>query len=168
MIGSRVGNYDITAKLGGRNAETRALVMELVEGPTLAEFLAAATLSLEESLPIAIEIVQAHTAAHNQGIVHRDLKPQNIKLATGGRVKVLDFVLAPRRDHVCPGHEGRDHSRRSRVHGAGAGAGRAGDTGADIFSSGCVLYELVTGERALFRSNAIETLATGQLSAAGG
>ena len=102
--------------------------MELVEGPTLAELLARGILPVEESLAIAIQIAQALSAAHDQGIVHRDLKPQNIKLAPGGRVKVLDFGLARRqaatgsligrRDHARQFHEGRDHPGHGRIHGA--------------------------------------------------
>jgi serine/threonine-protein kinase len=72
----------------------RALVMGLVEGPTLAERLSVGSLSLQESLSIAQQIAEALEEAHTKGIVHRDLKPQNIKAPIGGTVKVLDFGLA--------------------------------------------------------------------------
>src|SRR6185436_17426893 len=72
----------------------RALVMELVEGPTLELRLANGALPLEEALSIARQITEALEAAHEKGIVHRDLKPQNIKAAPDGSVKVLDFGLA--------------------------------------------------------------------------
>ena len=228
MIGSRLGNYEITAKLGeggmgvvyrardlqlGRevalkflpaefardpqrgawlerearllaslnhpniaqiygflaSGETRALVMELVEGPTLAEFLARGIPPIEESLLIAIQIVQALTAAHDQGIVHRDLKPQNIKLAPGARVKVLDFGLA--RQQAGTGSLLGDATTLGNGTKAGTILGTVGymapeqvrceqiDTRADLFSFGCILYEMATGERAFHRSNAIETLA---------
>ncbi len=228
MIGSRLGNYEITAKLGeggmgvvyrardlqlGRevalkflpaefsqdpqraawlerearllaslnhpniaqiygfysSGESRALVMELVEGPTLAEFLAGGRLPIEEFLAIAIQIVQALSAAHDQGIVHRDLKPQNIKLAPGARVKVLDFGLA-RRQAVAGSLFGHT-TTLSHATKAGTILGTAGymapeqvrcediDTRADIFSFGCILYEMATGARAFHRSNAIETMA---------
>ena len=74
----------------------RALVMELVEGPTLADRIAHAAVPLDEALPIAKQIAEALEAAHEQGIVHRDLKPANIKVRSDGTVKVLDLV-APRR-----------------------------------------------------------------------
>src|SRR5690349_3658019 len=76
----------------------RALVMELVEGPTLAERLAQGPIPLEESIEIASQIADALEAAHEKGIVHRDLKPANVKLAPGGAVKVLDFGLAKAMD----------------------------------------------------------------------
>src|SRR5262249_53872519 len=71
-----------------------ALVMELVEGPTLAHRIAKGPIPLEEALPIARQIADALEAAHEQGIIHRDLKPANIKLRSDGTVKVLDFGLA--------------------------------------------------------------------------
>src|SRR5436305_1689647 len=77
---------------------TPALVMELVEGPTLAERIAKGALSLEEALPIARQIAEALEAAHEQGIIHRDLKPANIKVRADGTVKVLDFGLAKAMD----------------------------------------------------------------------
>ena len=71
-----------------------ALVMELVEGPTLADRIARGAIPIEEALPIAKQIAEALEAAHEQGIIHRDLKPANIKLRPDGTVKVLDFGLA--------------------------------------------------------------------------
>jgi serine/threonine protein kinase len=74
--------------------EERALVMELVEGPTLADRLAQGLIPQAEALPIAQQIAEALEAAHEKGIVHRDLKPANIKLTAEGKVKILDFGLA--------------------------------------------------------------------------
>jgi serine/threonine-protein kinase len=71
-----------------------ALVLELVEGPTLADRLTQGPMPLDEALPIARQIAEALEAAHDQGIIHRDLKPANIKLRPDGTVKVLDFGLA--------------------------------------------------------------------------
>jgi serine/threonine protein kinase/tetratricopeptide (TPR) repeat protein len=150
------------------SGEKRALVMELVEGPTLAELLAQKLLPFEECLSIATQIVQALAEAHDKGIVHRDLKPQNIKLALGGRVKVLDFGLA-RRQAIAGSLTG-DSATLTRATQPGAILGTVGymapeqargetiDTRADIFSFGCVLYEMATGERAFARSSAVETL----------
>src|SRR5438067_7772168 len=74
--------------------EERALVLELVEGPTLAERIAQGPVSLDEALPIARQIAEALEYAHEKGIIHRDLKPANIKVTPEGRVKVVDFGLA--------------------------------------------------------------------------
>jgi serine/threonine protein kinase len=75
----------------------RALVMELVEGPTLADRAAHGSISLDEALPIAKQIAEAVEAAHEQDIIHRDLKPANVKVREDGTVKVLDFGLAKAR-----------------------------------------------------------------------
>ena len=72
----------------------RALVMELIEGPTLADRIARGAIPVDEALPIAREIAEALEAAHDRGIVHRDLKPANVKITLDGNVKVLDFGLA--------------------------------------------------------------------------
>jgi serine/threonine-protein kinase len=80
----------------GFSRTIQALVMELVEGATLADRIAAGPLPVDEMLPIARQIVEALEAAHEKGVTHRDLKPDNIKLTPEGAVKLLDFV-APRR-----------------------------------------------------------------------
>src|SRR5262245_52223602 len=77
-----------------RAGAATALVMELVEGPTLADRITQAAIPIDEALPIAKQIAEALEAAHEQGIIHRDLKPANIKVRTDGTVKVLDFGLA--------------------------------------------------------------------------
>jgi eukaryotic-like serine/threonine-protein kinase len=81
----------------------RALVLELVNGPTLAERIAQAPIPLDEALRIACQVAAALERAHDQAIVHRDLKPANIKIAPGGEVKVLDFGLAKILESPAPG-----------------------------------------------------------------
>src|ERR1700751_1549653 len=76
------------------SSTTNALVMELVEGPTLADRIAAGPIPLGEALPIAKQIAEALEYAHDHGVIHRDLKPANIKVTPDGTVKVLDFGLA--------------------------------------------------------------------------
>ncbi len=82
---------------------TRALVLELVEGPTLADRIAKGPIPLDEALPIAKQIAEALEAAHEAGVIHRDLKPANIKLRPDGTVKVLDFGLAKALDATPEG-----------------------------------------------------------------
>jgi serine/threonine protein kinase len=92
---------NIAAIYGLEDADgVKALVMELVEGPTLADRIAQGPLPLDEALPIAKQIAEALEAAHEQGIVHRDLKPANVKVRPDGTVKVLDFGLAKLVDGV--------------------------------------------------------------------
>ena len=81
----------------------RALVMEFVDGPTLADRIAQGPIPIDEALPIARQIAEALEAAHEQGIIHRDLKPANIKVRTDGTVKVLDFGLAKALDPTSAG-----------------------------------------------------------------
>src|SRR5262245_3852765 len=76
------------------SAAVEALVMELVEGETLADRIARGPIPIDESMPIARQIGEALEAAHEQGIIHRDLKPANIKVRSDGTVKLLDFGLA--------------------------------------------------------------------------
>jgi len=156
---------------------TRALVLELVEGPTLAERLAAGALPLDEALPMARQIAEALEAAHEKGIVHRDLKPANIKLTTGGQVKVLDFGLAKALlgDMTAP-----DASRSPTLTAAATRAGvilgtaaymspeqargKEVDRRADIWAFGCVLYEMVTG-RAAFGGETVSDIIAAVLRA---
>ncbi|MEZ5331871.1 MAG: protein kinase [Thermoanaerobaculia bacterium] len=156
---------------------TRALVMELVEGPTLAQRLEAGPLPLEESLPLARQIAEALEEAHGKGIVHRDLKPQNVKLSADGRVKVLDFGLAKAMD---PGGASGAASAAelaasptltlgATVQGVILGTaaymapeqakGGAVDKRADIWAFGVVLYEMLTGRRLFDAPTVPETLA---------
>ncbi len=79
---------------GSGQAAVRALVLELVEGPTLADRIAQGAMPIEDALPIAKQITEALEAAHEAGVIHRDLKPANIKVRDDGTVKVLDFGLA--------------------------------------------------------------------------
>src|SRR3954468_11467739 len=93
-----INHPHIAAIYGLEDAGVRALVMELVDGPTLAERIERGPIPVDEALPIARQIAEALEAAHEQGIVHRDLKPANIKVRDDGTVKVLDFGLAKPRD----------------------------------------------------------------------
>src|SRR5258708_2627643 len=145
------------------------LVMELVEGPTLAERIAAGAIPLEESLPIARQIAEALEAAHEKGIVHRDLKPANVKITAEGVVKVLDFGLAKLADPVSAAPGTPDASPTLTLHQAtrvgvilGTAAymspeqasGKPVDKRADIWSFGVVLWEMLCGRR-LFEGETI-------------
>jgi Tol biopolymer transport system component len=146
------------------------LVMELVEGPTLADRIKAGPVPLDEALSIARQIGDALEAAHEHGIVHRDLKPGNIKIKPDGTVKVLDFGLA-KRALVGASANVEDSPTMSVATGAGMilgtaaymspeqARGHAVDKRADIWSFGVVLYEMLTGEQ-LFRGATVsDTLA---------
>jgi serine/threonine-protein kinase len=164
-----------------RVADSPAIVMELVEGETLADRIARGPIPLDEALPIAKQVTEALEAAHEQGIIHRDLKPANIKVRSDGTVKVLDFGLAKL---VEAGGAGR-------ASGAGADAvslsptitspalmtgvgvllgtaaymspeqakGKPADKRSDIWAFGCVLYEMLTGQRAFPGVDVTDTIA---------
>jgi serine/threonine-protein kinase len=150
-----------------------ALVMELVEGPTLADRIAQGPIPLNEALPIARQIAEALEAAHEQGIIHRDLKPANIKVRPDGTVKVLDFGLAKAFDPAASSGAGATMSPTLSIHATQAGIilgtaaymapeqarGKAVDKRADIWAFGCVLYELLTGRRAFDGDDMSTTLA---------
>ena len=145
----------------------RFLVLELVEGPTLADQLAAGPLSVDESLDIARQITEALEVAHEKGIVHRDLKPANIKVTDERQVKVLDFGLAKAlADDNFTGDPSdsptitKDFTRPGMVLGTAAymspeqARGRPVDKRSDIWSFGVVLYECLTGD-SIFRGETV-------------
>jgi eukaryotic-like serine/threonine-protein kinase len=152
-----------------------ALVMELVEGPTLADRIAKGPIPFDEALPIAKQIAEALEAAHEQGIIHRDLKPANIKVRFDGTVKLLDFGLAKAFDPVA-GASASGSATMSptlSVHATLAGVvlgtaaymspeqarGKPVDKGADIWAFGCVLFEMLAGAHVFGGEDISSTLA---------
>jgi serine/threonine-protein kinase len=156
------GIYDLAEANG-----SRYLVLELVEGETLADRIARGPIPVDEALAIAKQICEALEAAHERGIVHRDLKPANVKLTPDGRVKVLDFGLAKAmEDRASTTMLSNSPTILSAATNAGVilgtasymspeqAAGRAADRRADIWSFGVVLWEMLTGKR-LFEAESI-------------
>ena len=146
----------------------RALVLELVDGPTLADGIAKGPIAIEEALRVARQIADALEAAHEKGVIHRDLKPANIKVRPDGTVKVLDFGLAKLAEApTAPGAVGVSQSPAittlAMMTGVGQILGTAAymspeqargkpvDKRADIWAFGCVLYEMLTGRADLRR-----------------
>jgi Tol biopolymer transport system component len=169
-------NHPLIAAIYGveDSGATPVLVLELVEGLTLAERIAAGPLPLDEALRIAHQIVQALAAAHERGIVHRDLKPANIKLRPDGTVKVLDFGLAralePASNDFGSGALATVTSPAVTAFGVILGTaaymspeqacGQSVDRGADIWAFGAVLFEMLTGSRAFVGSDPTQTVAS--------
>jgi serine/threonine-protein kinase len=156
---------------------TTALVMELIEGETLAERMAAGALPIDEALHIARQIANALEAAHERNIVHRDLKPANIKITPDGNVKVLDFGLAKAldTDPIQPGSPENSptlsmETRAGQILGTAGymspeqARGKTVDKRADIWAFGVVLYEMLTGRR-LFDGETISDTLAGVLRA---
>jgi len=155
------------------SGSVRALVMELVEGPTLAERIAAGPIPLEETLALARQIGAALEAAHEKGIVHRDLKPANIKLTADNQVKVLDFGLAKAFEGEAASGGNLTNSPTLTLEATRAGMimGTAGymspeqargkpvDKRADIWAFGVVLLEMLTGKTAFEGETVSDTLA---------
>jgi serine/threonine protein kinase len=152
--------------------EERALVLELVEGSTLAELVERGPVALDEALAIAAQMADALDEAHEKGIIHRDLKPSNIKVTPEGKVKILDFglakALAPDMTHsdaVASPTITLTAAREATILGTAAYMspeqvrGRALDRRTDIWSFGCVLYELLTGRQAFQGDTVSDTLA---------
>jgi serine/threonine protein kinase/Tol biopolymer transport system component len=173
-------NHPNIAQIHGleQTGATTAIVMELVDGPTLADRITSGALPLDEVLPIARQIADALIAAHEQGIIHRDLKPTNVKVRADGTVKVLDFGLAKSVDDQTS-----DAPRSSALVTAsptittpamtqvgvilGTAAymspeqakGRAADKRSDVWAFGCIVYEMLTAKRAFAGEDVGDTLA---------
>jgi eukaryotic-like serine/threonine-protein kinase len=154
-------------------ASVRAIVLELVEGPTLSERLARGPVPLDEALAIARQIAEALDAAHEKGIIHRDLKPSNIKIRPDGGVKVLDFGLAKLVNHV-DGTSDFDGTEPLAVAATQPGLvigtaaymspeqARGGqvDKRTDIWAFGCVLYEMLAARPAFGGATTSDTMAS--------
>jgi len=154
--------------------EDRALILELVEGPTLAERLAQGPIPIDEALPIARQIADAMEFAHERGIIHRDLKPANIKIRDDGTVKVLDFGLAKALspDSVSGSSDAMNSptlTARATQIGVILGTaaymapeqakGKIVDRRADIWAFGVVVFEMLTGKRGYQADDVSDTLA---------
>ena len=151
---------------------TRALVMQLVEGPTLADRIKAGPIPIDEALPIAKQICDALEYAHERGIIHRDLKPANVKVTNDDAVKVLDFGLAKALENEGPSLDistSPTVSRLATMQGVLLGTaaymspeqakGKTVDRRADIWACGCVLYEMLTSKMAFHGEAVTDTLA---------
>jgi|TARA_B100002003_G_C14151629_1_gene553930 serine/threonine-protein kinase len=153
------------------SGDDRALVLELVEGPTLADRLAQGAIPIEDALATARQIAEGLEAAHERGIIHRDLKPANVKVRDDGTVKVLDFGLAKALDTTPQG----DSSESATVTAAATqmgiilgtpaymspeqARGKPVDKRADIWAFGAVLYEMLSGTRAFVGDDVSDTMA---------
>ncbi len=152
---------------------TNFLVLELVEGETLADQIKRCPIPVEESLNLALQIAEALEAAHEKGVIHRDLKPANIKVTPDGRVKVLDFGLAK----AFAGEQAELNlsnsptlsnaaTQQGVILGTAAymspeqARGRVVDKRADIWAFGCVLYEMLAGQAAFQGEDITEILAS--------
>jgi len=150
----------------------RFLVMELVEGETLAERIGRGPLPMDETLKVCLQIAEGVEAAHERGIIHRDLKPANVKLTPDGKVKVLDFGLAKAfHEETAASDLSKSPTITEQMTEPGVILGTAAymspeqakgktvDKRTDIWAFGCILYESLTGKRAFHGATVTETIA---------
>ncbi len=153
----------------GSDAGTAYAVTELLEGETLRERLAGGPLPVRKAAEYAAQVARGLAAAHEKGIVHRDLKPENLFVTADGRVKILDFGLARQDGPTLEASDTRSPTL-ARPTDAGTVLGTVGymspeqvrgqvvDARSDIFSLGCVVHEMLTGQRAFLRETGAETM----------
>jgi len=155
---------------------TRCLVLELVEGSTLAERIAAGPVPLDDALGLALQMTEGLEAAHEKGVIHRDLKPANVKVTPEGKVKILDFGLAKAFDTDASQPPDGTLSPTLTLAATRAGViigtaaymspeqakGRPADRRADIWAFGVVLFEMLSG-RQLFKGESISEILAGVL-----
>ena len=156
--------------------QTKALVLQLIEGPTLAERIAQGPIPVEEALQIALQMAEGLEAAHEKGVIHRDLKPANIKITPEGQVKILDFGLAKALEGETPPDTNLSQSPTLTAAATQAGVilgtaaymspeqarGEATDKKVDVWAFGCVLFEMLTG-RATFEGKTVSDVLAGVL-----
>ena len=156
--------------------ETKALVLQLIEGPTLGERIAQGPIPVEDALKIALQMAEGLEAAHEKGVIHRDLKPANIKITPEGQVKILDFGLAKALEGETPPDTNLSQSPTLTAAATQAGVilgtaaymspeqarGETTDKKTDVWAFGCVLFEMLT-RQATFGGKTVSDVLAGVL-----